>query len=46
MDILEFAFWAGCVGFILGGAFWELLKIMIKAYKRERRFKKCRKLTK
>lgn len=40
MDILEFAYWSGCIGLFLAGAFLELIKIMIKAAKKERRYRK------
>lgn len=40
MDVLEFAFWFGCLGLFLTGAVMELLKIMIKAARKERRFRK------
>lgn len=40
MDIIEFAFWSGCVGLILTGAVLELIKIMIKAARKERAWKK------
>lgn len=33
MDILEFAFWSGCVGFILAGALLELARIAWKEYR-------------
>lgn len=32
MDFLEFVFWFSCVGFVLGGATWELLKIAAKEF--------------
>lgn len=34
MDILEFAFWSGWVGLLLTGAVIELIKIMIKEWKK------------
>lgn len=37
MDILEFAFYAGMVGFILAGAAYEMTKIMWKEWKKWRR---------
>lgn len=47
MDVLEFIFWSGCVGLFLAGAVMELLKIMIKAARKERRVLKWkRKFTK
>ena len=47
MDVLEFIFWSGCLGLFLAGAVMELLKIMIRALKKERRFYKWkRKFTK
>ena len=47
MDVLEFIFWSGCLGLFLAGAVMELVKIMIRAYKKERRFHKWkRKFTK
>lgn len=46
MDILEFAFWSGCVGLILTGAVLELMKIMIKAARKEATWKKKRRFTK
>lgn len=32
MDFLEFVFWLSCVGFVLGGATWELFKIAAKEF--------------
>ena len=47
MDVLEFIFWSGCLGLFLAGAVMELLKIMFRTYKKERRFHKWkRKFTK
>lgn len=46
MDILEFAYWSGCIGLFLTGAFLELIKIMIKTARKEAAWKKKRKFTK
>lgn len=32
MDFLEFVFWFSCVGFVLGGAAWELFKIAAREF--------------
>lgn len=37
MDILEVAFWSGWVGIFLTGATIELIKIMIKEWKKWRK---------
>lgn len=47
MDVLEFAFWFAVVSVFAAGAIIELVKIMIKAARKERRFNKWkRKFTK
>ena len=40
IDILEFAFWSGCVGFILGVGCYNMIKIMLKAARKEVLWKK------
>ena len=40
MDILEFAFWFAVIAFFAVGVIGRLVDIMIKAARKERRFRK------